>query len=440
MKRRPRAARPQVHLQTAGRLVALRVRLTVLLLVLNVAGLAGMGAVALVVDSEQRSEVATAELRRVAGTAVALLSYDSGALRLDSLFTDPTAQGPTAVYVFEASRTDVNLVFAHPSGRLNMPTHALLDPARDVWRSGNQLSATATDASGHGVQLLAVPFAHGVTGAVAGTVVAIADPRPGQLAHQRLAVALVAGGAIFMTLAGAGGYLLARRGTRPAAEAVGQQEHFLADAAHELRTPLTVMRALSEAALKNPDQQSDALRQVLRSTERLTDSVEALLTRARVVAGLRALERQPFRLDQLAEEAVAEAVPAPHTVTVEVRPTVLYGDPALVRIAIQNLARNAVRHGRVGSEPARIRLVVTEATVTVEDSGTGVPDWALDARTRRFRTGATDGIGLGLAIAQWVAELHGGSLRLRSRPGGGTSAVLSLPDRPPARPSRRWGR
>jgi signal transduction histidine kinase len=432
-----RRAQPPTHLQTATRLGALRVRLTLLLLVLNVVGLAGMGAVALVVDGQQRDQVAAAQLRQTASTAVALLSYDSGALHLDNLFTDPTAQGPTAVFVFEAARTDVSLVFAHPAGLPVIAPNALLAPARQVWRTGSQLATDVIDTSRDRVALLAVPFRNPVTDAVAGTVVVVADPRPGQQAHHRLALSLIAGGGIFMLLAGGGGHLLARRGTRPAAEALGQQERFVADAAHELRSPLTVIRALSEAALKDPDQRPEALRQVLHSTQRLADSVDALLTRARLVAGLRALERQPFRLDQLAEEVVAESVQPPHTARISVVAAVTHGDPTLVRIAIQNLVNNAVRHGRVGAEPSQVTLVVGDGVVRVEDRGPGLRDWSVDPRGQRFRTGSPDGVGLGLAIAAWVAALHGGELRLERAAGGGTAAVLTFPEPAGRRPSRR---
>jgi signal transduction histidine kinase len=440
-RHRPTAAR--AHLQTAGRLGALRVRLTVLLLALNVVGLAGMGTVAMVVDGQQRTELVRAELRRTASTAVALLYYDSGALRLDNLFTDPTAQGPTAVYVYEATRSDVGLVFAHPAGLPVIPPDTLLNPARRVWQDGAEYAGAVADSGGNQVHMLAVPFRHAITGAVAGTVVVVADPRPGQQAHQRLGVALFAGGAIFMLLAGIGGHLLARRGTRPAVQALGQQERFLADAAHEMRTPLTVIRALSEAALTDPARQPDALRQVLRSTERLTDSVEALLTRARLVAGLRELERQPFRLDQLAEEVVAETVWPPHTARVSAAPTVAYGDPTLVRIAIRNLVHNALQHGRVGDQPATIRLLIGPGVLMIEDRGPGLNtegdkegDGQVDSARQRFRTDATDGVGLGLAIAAWVAELHGGTLRLDPGPGGGTVAMLGLPEAAPSKPGR----
>jgi two-component system OmpR family sensor kinase len=214
-----------------------------------------------------------------------------------------------------------------------------------------------------------------------------------------------------------------------------------------MRTPLTVIRALSEAALTDPARQPDALRQVLRSTERLTDAVEALLTRARLVAGLRELERQPFRLDQLAEEVVAETVRPPHTARVSAAPTVAYGDPTLVRIAIRNLVHNALQHGRVGDEPATIRLLIGQGILMIEDRGPGLGKdgdkedgdkeggGQVDS-AQRFRTGAPEGVGLGLAIAAWVAELHGGTLRLGQGPGGGTVAMLGLPEAAPAKPAR----
>jgi len=421
-----RRAQPAVHLQTAARLASLRVRLTVLVLVLNLVGLVGMGAVALVIDSQQREKVVSAELLRTASTAVALLSYDSGSLRLDNLFADPAAQGPTAVYVFEARRTDVSLVFAHPAGLPVIAPDVLLDPARRVWRTGHSVATSVADRRRDRVQLLATPFHHAITGAVAGTVVVVADPRPGQDAHRRLAIALVAGGTIFMLVAGVGGNILARRGTAPAADALGQQERFVADAAHELRTPLTVIRARTEAALKSPADREDALRQILRSTERLADSVDALLTRARLVAGLRVLEREPFRLDQLAEEVVGETVQPPHTVRMSLAPVVVEADPTLIRIAIRNLAHNAVQHGRLTDGPAEVTLVVAEGLVRVEDRGPGLRP---DALLQRFRTDAPDGVGLGLAIAAWVAELHGGTLHVEPNPSGGAAAVLLLPPR-----------
>jgi two-component sensor histidine kinase len=426
MMRRPATT----ELQTAARLGGLRLRLTAMLLALNVLGLAGMGAVALVVDERQRDEAVAADLRRTASTAVALLYYDSGALHLDKLFDNAVAQGSTAVYVFEGNRTDLSLVFAHPAKLAVIPPPTLLGPARQVRSISAEQSTAVTDERGQIVHLLAVPFRHADTDAIAGAVVAVADPGPGQSAHQKLAAALVIGGLAFTLLAFGGGYLLARRGTQPIAAALAQQERFVADAAHELRTPLTVIRAVSEAALADQATQPEALRRVIGATDRLTDSVAAMLTRARLVAGLRHLERQPFRLDQLAEEVLAETVQPPHTASAECEPTVAFGDPTLIRIALRNLIHNAVQHGRVNDAPAAITLLVAGATITVKDGGSGLSQDIAADPGQRFRTGAAGGTGLGLAIARWIAELHGGTLRLEQPPGGGTEAILRLPDPP----------
>lgn len=415
------------QLQTAERLAGLRMRLTALLLALNILGLAGMGAVALVVDERQRAEALTADLHRTASTAVALLYYDSGALLLDKLYDNAVAQGSTAVYVYEANRSDVTLVFAHPARLAVIPPPALLGPARQVHAAGTETSAAVRDERHEIVHLLALPFQHADTGAVAGTVVAVADPGPGQAAHRKLIVALIMGGTAFTVMTCLGGYLLARRGTQPIADALTQQERFVADAAHELRTPLTVIRAVSERALADPRAQPDALQRVIKATDRLTDSVAALLTRARLVAGLRHLERQRFRLDQLAEEVLAETVQPPHTATAHTEATVALGDPTLVRIALRNLIHNAVQHGRDGDAPATITLTVTQHAVTVRDDGPG-PGADLPADTgERFRPSAPGGTGLGLAIARWVADLHGGSLQLTQAPGGGTEAIMTFP-------------
>jgi len=428
--RRSPGAKP---LQTSDRLRGLRIRLAALVLAINVVGLAGMGAVALLVDDRQREEVVAAELRRTASTAAALLYYDSGALRLDKLFDNAVANGPAAVYVYEGGRTDLSLVFAYPARLAVITPAGLLGPALRVWSNGSELDSTVRDVQGAAAPLLAVPFRHAITGVVAGAVVVVGDSDPAQAANRRLALALVAGGLAFTTLACAGGYLLARRGTEPIADALAQQERFVADAAHELRTPLTVIRAVSETALAEPHRQPVALRQVVRSADRLADSVSVLLTRAQLVAGLRDLRREPFRLDQLAEEVLADTVQPPHAARAETVPVVASGDPALVRIALRNLVQNAVQHGRADGEPADIELQVTSQppAVRVRDRGAGLSDVVAAAPGQRFRIGAA-GTGLGLAIASWVAELHGGQLRVGNADGGGTEAVLRLPPPPPS--------
>ena len=161
-------------LQTATRLGGLRVRITLLLIALNVVGLAGMGAVAMTVDQRQRDGLVAAELDRSARTTKALLYYDSGALQLDRLFADPAAKEPTAVYVYEGTRSDVRLVFAYPSSLPVIAPAALRGPARTVWRDGREYGATVP-AGGRLARLLVVPFPHAVTGSAAGAIVVAVD-------------------------------------------------------------------------------------------------------------------------------------------------------------------------------------------------------------------------------------------------------------------------
>jgi two-component system OmpR family sensor kinase len=143
-------------------------------------------------------------------------------------------------------------------------------------------------------QLLAVAFEVENTAQPTGAVVVTVDAQSSEAAHRRLSLALIGGSVGFSLLSGLGGFLLARRSTRAVELALDQQERFLADAAHELRTPLTTIRLNAEIAVTDSRSSPNAMRTVLRSAERLTDSVETLLTRARLMAGTQPLRRQPI--------------------------------------------------------------------------------------------------------------------------------------------------
>jgi signal transduction histidine kinase len=109
----------------------------------------------------------------------------------------------------------------------------------------------------------------------------------------------------------------------------------------------------------------------------------------------------------------------------------LAGDPQLLERAIRNLLHNAVEAEREGGGrgPVEVTLARGEAgaELTVDDRGPGVPAALRERLFHPFATGRASGVGLGLALAFRIAALHGGSLRLEDRPGGGTRAVLALP-------------
>ena len=109
----------------------------------------------------------------------------------------------------------------------------------------------------------------------------------------------------------------------------------------------------------------------------------------------------------------------------------LRGDSQLLERAIRNLLHNAVQAeretGGKGAVVLSLRRTEGGVELSVEDRGAGVPAAIRDRLFRPFVTGRAAGVGLGLALVRRIATLHGGSIRLEDRPGGGTRAVLTLP-------------
>ena len=228
---------------------------------------------------------------------------------------------------------------------------------------------------------------------------------------------------------------------------------FVADASHELKTPLTVMRAGVERALTDPRTAPEALGpldETLAEVRRMTELVDALLTLARVDEGRLELHTVPVDLVAL----VAEVYETGQMLGEEAGLTVVLEQPdgpveaevdaGRVRQLLMNLLGNAVKYTPAGGT---IWLTLTAtpetATVAVRDTGIGIAPgdvgrvfdrfWRADPA--RSRTGERPGIGLGLSIGKWIAEAHGGSLAVTSRPGRGSTFTVSIPRVPPAPPS-----
>jgi len=288
---------------------------------------------------------------------------------------------------------------------------------------------------GHHVRLRAEAFP-GLDGdEPVGTVVAAADTTTDEAQHRRFAFLLSAGCALLVLLSAPIGHLLSGRATRPALTALQQQEAFLAEAAHDLRTPAASLRTLAEIALHQDGQDRDAaLRRSVRLATRMGDLLDALLTRARLEAGVAQVCREPLRLDQLVETVVDDTPADGHRITVRAEETVVVGDPELLQRAVANLLGNALTHGHTQGEPADVEITVTaDGTVTVDDAGPGIPPGQAKSLFERFhsRSGSS---GLGLSIAAWVAHAHGGSLTVVPSARGGCRFLLSVPVREQKRP------
>ena len=259
-----------------------------------------------------------------------------------------------------------------------------------------------------------------------------------QQALEALRTVLLLGGFGVLAVALLLGWLYAGRALVPIRESMRRQREFAADAGHELRTPLAVVKAAVEDARRRPSAAGEAggpLDEIDSQADRLTELVDELLVFARMQAGTLELERLPVRLDE-AVVAVTErlgrlAREADVTLSADLVPTAIVGDRRRLEQLVGVLLDNAIRHSPRGGA-MRIALEQSQAGVvlTVEDSGPGM---ALDELERVFeryyraRTASAGGIGLGLAIARWIAEGHGGRIHAENRPSGGARFVVSLP-------------
>ncbi len=224
---------------------------------------------------------------------------------------------------------------------------------------------------------------------------------------------------------------------------------FTADASHELKTPLAVLRADVERAMTESAPRADrlvALEEALHETTRMADLVESLLTLARADEGRFDLHREPIDLDPLVREVFETAAilgeAARLTVSLpRVDEARVLGDPTRLRQLFLNLATNAIKY-TPGGGSVEVSLIRHERTVAlnVRDSGIGISAADLPYVFERFyradrarsRSSERGGFGLGLAIAQYIAEAHGGAISVRSRLTRGSTFTVTLPIYEPA--------
>jgi two-component system sensor histidine kinase TctE len=217
------------------------------------------------------------------------------------------------------------------------------------------------------------------------------------------------------------------------------QRHFVADAAHQMRTPLAGLKTQAEAALRGRTLEAarERLRQIEESADHLSRLVAQLLSLARADDALtEAPARQVVDLNVAlheacagwAQRAVAKGValafdPAPERVEV-------HAVPLLLRELFTNLIDNAIRYTPAGGEVSVRVLAGPVRAVTVEDSGSGIPEADRDRVFERFYRvlgSGESGSGLGLPIVKAIADLHGANVRIEVPEQGGTRFVVSFP-------------
>jgi signal transduction histidine kinase len=213
----------------------------------------------------------------------------------------------------------------------------------------------------------------------------------------------------------------------------------VANVSHELRTPITALQAVLENlvdGVTEPDPETFAT--MLAQVERLGRLVKQLLDLSRLESGAVPLERTEFRVEPLLAHAVREQqLHAPDiavSVSVDSPDLTADGDPERVHQVVANLLENAVRHTpHGGSVEVRAERNGDGVTIAVLDEGPGIAE-ADEARIfERFyradsaRASSDGGAGLGLAIAQWIVDLHGGEIHPERRQPHGCRMVVTLP-------------
>jgi len=227
-----------------------------------------------------------------------------------------------------------------------------------------------------------------------------------------------------------------------------RQRRFIADASHELRTPLAILQGESEVALASPSRTPEEYRESLSALQhearRLARIVEDMFTLSRADAGQYPVNSRPLYLDEVVADCAhsVRTLAAAKSIALEVESggeLLFSGDESLLSRMLLNLLDNAIKYTPGGGKVAvAVRATVAGAQITVTDSGPGIPRefqsriferfFRVDqARTRAHSPpgGSAGGAGLGLSIAKWIAEAHGGALHLtRSDPGGTVFSVM----------------
>ncbi len=269
----------------------------------------------------------------------------------------------------------------------------------------------------------------------------IADRSAESRALQLLLVVLLVGGIAAVGLSMVGGALYARRALVPIRESLRRQREFAADASHELRTPLAVVRGNVEHLQRHPDstiaEQHETLDDMKAGTDHLTELVDSLLLLARADSGTIELERLPLDLADVTTAALEPltgiAAQTGVALQLDARPTPTNGDPLRLRQLVTILVDNAIRHSPTGgSVVVRTEPVGDRAVISVSDDGPGIRPEDLPRIFERFwraPDAPTGGAGLGLSIAHWIVERHGGTIEASSPAGGGARFEVRLPIR-----------
>lgn len=220
-----------------------------------------------------------------------------------------------------------------------------------------------------------------------------------------------------------------------------QQSRFVSDASHELRTPVFIIQSYANMLRRwgKEDQQvlEEAIEAITSETESMKNLIEKLLYLARADNHTQKFEMSSFPLSNLVEEELKEAkFIDPNHVIIKKRNEIfpIQGDRGLIKQVLRILIDNSIKYTPDGG------MITIDcykddhwAILTVEDNGIGISKEDLPNIFDRFykcdksRTRDSSSSGLGLSIAKWIIEKHGGSISAESELNQGTKIIIRLP-------------
>jgi heavy metal sensor kinase len=222
-----------------------------------------------------------------------------------------------------------------------------------------------------------------------------------------------------------------------------EQQRFIADASHELRTPVAVLRGETEVALEHERaaaEYKESLTMIKDEAERLSRIVDSLFILARQPVDERVLVKTPLSLNQVVAECVraGQVLATRKDLELSIEGPLpemkMNGDDEMLARMLLNLLENAVKYTAAGGQIS-VKLVAQNgnACISVSDTGIGIPaevqPFIFDRfyRVDKARSRALGGAGLGLSIARWIVEAHGGNLSVESAAGKGSTFTVELP-------------
>jgi len=232
-----------------------------------------------------------------------------------------------------------------------------------------------------------------------------------------------------------GSLILSKAAIRPIQAAWQKQLDFTADASHELRTPITVIQTNLDLVMDNRDETVESQMKWLENIEtenkRMAKLVEDLLTLSRADTDQQMLEKETFMIDEAISEAATPFEPIANEKNIKLNiyannQTAFFGDRKRMKQLMVILLDNALNYTDSGAVTVALAKGEKEITVTVSDTGHGIEaEYIGKIFDRFYRVAKTrslnqEGSGLGLSIAKWIVQEHGGVIQVTSTPGSGT--------------------